>query len=183
MSADDFLILTALAVIVLVALALLLAGGGLLLTASAMNRTGEGNVQRPLDLLDRQWHFERSLYRHHRIAGTIIIAASAYFLWQVVSEDLLMWSGIGLWQPLLWLLIIGNAFNLAIGIVVTVRPSRLKPLEAVANRWFPVDSRTLGRVLARHPRLRGLLLLAVALVALGGAAVLLVERLQEITGP
>lgn len=181
MTAADVLILTALLVIVLIALALLLAGGGLLLRSINTPDASTQEFERPLDLLDRQWHLESLLYRHHRLSGTVIIVASTFFLWQVIAKDLLsVWPAIGLWQPLWWLLIIGNTFNLVIGLIVVFRPSQLKPVEAIANRWFPVDSRHLARLLARHPRLRGLILLVIALVALGGAGLLLIERVQVI---
>lgn len=180
MNSADVLILTALTVIVLLALALLLAGAGLLVRALIAPQGGSGKSERPLDLLDRRWHLEHLVYRHHRLAGSAIVAASAFFLWQVAALGFRVdWPGSSLWTSLWWLLIAGNILNLAIGLVVAIRPSHLKPLESVANRWFPVDSRNLGRMLSQKPRLRGLLLLVGAGVALVGAGVLLIERLQQ----
>lgn len=179
MTPTDLLVITALVIVALVAIALLVAGAGQL----ARVASGRGPDAMPpgatLDVLDRQWHLERLLYRHHRLVGIAIMGGAAFFIWQVLGRGLL--SALPpAWHPLWWTLVAGNALNIAIGAVLTVRPSRLKPVESLANRWIAVDGRHLTGWLATHPVLRGFFLLAIAVLALATAALLLADRVESI---
>lgn len=141
--------------------------------------------------LDRMlWNLEPRIYRHHRIAGTLLAAAAAYVLWQwafaydrehalrVLAPRLqglgLDWLAIGLE----WVVVLVHAGALLLGAVIVVRPSLLKGLERAANQWHkhgdwvealdrPRD--VADRWFALHPRLLGLIVLcasAFSLVAL-----------------
>lgn len=179
MTPADLLIITALVIVALVAVALLVAGGGLL--ARVASGRGPATMQpgATLDVLDRQWHLERRLYRHHRLVGIAIMGGAAFFIWQMLGQGLL--SALSpAWQPLWWTLLVGNALNMAIGAVLAIRPSRLKPVESLANRWIAVDGRHVTGWLAAHPLLRGLFLLAIAVFALATAALLLADRIENI---
>lgn len=176
MSSIDLLIVTALTVVMLVSVALLIAGIGLLLRGLSGRRPSESAPEPSLALLDRQWHIERLLYRHHRITGLVIIGAAAYFLWQTFHRELLGHIAVD-WQPAWWLLVAGSGINLIIGSIIILRPSGLKPVESMANRWFPLDTRKLVVWLNARPGLRGVLILITALLALIAAATLLLERI------
>lgn len=175
MSAVDILIITILLVLALVGLGLLLAGAGM--TVQALTGRDKGLPQAWFEL-ERQWHIERLVYRHHRISGILILAAAAFFFWQFTTHG--VFSAAGNWQPLALALAVGNAINALIGLVILFRPSGLKPIETAANRWFAVDTHHLGEQLRTHPRLRGLLIVLVALILLSGALLLLGERIEPV---
>lgn len=95
--------------------------------------------------IDQPHYIERLIYRHHRKAGIALMAAAAWWLWLL--------SPLAPWRAFLSLtwhylkLVFGSAdfvllatSGLALGVLVTgllllLRPSLLKPLESVANRW------------------------------------------------
>jgi len=148
------------------------------------------STRRALHPLDRPIAVERHLYRHHRLLGALLTAGSLYATWRLATayDEARLVAALRpeLPAPLAgalltgWtvFLLLGNLAALAAGIAVLVRPSALKGLEAWANRWIstrqalrfldvPHDGP--DRLVARHPRLAGALLLAAALW-LGAAA-------------
>lgn len=127
--------------------------------------------------LDEQRSFERLFYRFHLLMGIFIIVGSLYslwFIWQLQGGELLFLLP-ALKNPvlldilqsaLIYLLLLGNLVAFVIGVVVLVRPSLLKNLEAWSNRWVDsdrvlksVDRRVdiSERIIHGHPRLFGLL--------------------------
>lgn len=127
--------------------------------------------------LDEQQHFERLFYRHHVLMGLLIVAGSLYslwFIWRLQGGELAALLPV-MANPVLQeivqvslacFLLAGNLFALLVGLVVLLRPSLLKGLEAWANRWVASDQ-ALGRLdrqvdvaermVPGHPRLFGLL--------------------------
>lgn len=178
MSPFDILIITALLTLLVLGLGLLLAGAGVTLQAIMGERGQPGSLGRAWTAVEQQWRIEHFIYRHHRISGAVIMLASAFFFWQFATLGIFSGSPLdSAWELPIWLLVAGNAANLVVGLIVFFRPSRLKPIEAVTNHWFAVDSRSVANRLAMHPRLRGLLILLAAVVVLAGTGVLLTERL------
>ena len=141
-------------------------------------------TQRALEPLERPIAVERRLYRHHRLAGALIVAGAAFALWRLALhyEEARLVTALAprLPAPLAGALLtgwtaflaLGNLAALAVGLALLARPSALKDLESWANRWVPAG-RALGfldvprdgpdRLVARHPRLTGALLLVAAL--------------------
>ncbi len=135
------------------------------------------------DSLDRPRYQERFIYKHHRVAGALIITGAVYTLFMMFERiDISMlvsqlpqignrfWSE-WLYGALYALVISANLLALLIGLIVLVRPSVLKILETHMNKWVVTgkDLKKLDKshdialdILPGNPRLFGLA------VALGG---------------
>ena len=172
MTPGDILMLTALFVVMLVAMAILLAGMGLVAQALL------GPVSPPNETVrdTRPWRVERLVYRHHRIAGTLITLGSAWFLWQFFQGPI---NGLAdpTWSMFWWGLAAAHACTLLIGLVILLRPSRLKPIESLANRRYELGLGTPGITATRRPAVHGLLIAFIAAVVLVGMSLLLLDRL------
>ncbi len=172
MTPGDILMLTALLVVMLVAMALLVSGLGLVAHALL------GPVSPPNETVrdKRPWRVEHLVYRHHRIAGTLITLGSAWFLWQFFQGPI---NGLAdsAWSILWWGLAAAHACTLLIGLVILFRPSRLKPIESLANRRYDLGLTSAPVNATRSPALHGLLIAGIAAVVLVGMSLLLLERL------
>lgn len=133
------------------------------------------------DGINRPRYQERVFYRHHRLTGGVIVVISLICLYMlslyVEPADLvrklvsLADSEFGRWLmvSLYYLLLVCLALSVVIGIVVFLRPSLLKSVEAWSNRWVDTD-RTLEQldevheipptILPGRPRWFGLFVLA-----------------------
>lgn len=170
MTPPGILMLTLLVVVLVLALALLAGSLALLVNAGDPENAHHSGVRQALSELDRQWRIERWAYRHHRAFGLLIIVAGLVCIWQLVRLDLSAAA-----DPrilLAWLLLGGQALNLAIGILIFTRPSLLKPLEALGNRWHEFD---VPRRLP--PRLKATLLCLVAAMVAATSGLLLIRAL------
>lgn len=179
MTATELLILTVLLIGLLIALAVMVVGLAMVTSGSGdkPSEPGKAATPHPLAPLDHQWRIERLVYRHHRWSGLLIVAAACFFYWQAASVSLLL-SGPppGPWGILWWVVVVGNGANLAIGVVIFARPSRLKSLERQANRWYSLDRTSTGRpILPRQ--IRGLAFALAGAICVAGFASLLAERL------
>ncbi len=142
------------------------------------------STQRALEPLERPIAVERRLYRHHRLVGAVLTAGSLYTTWRLATayDEARIVAALrpDLPAPLAGALLtgwtaflaLGNLAALAVGLALLARPSALKDLEAWANRWIStrralrfldVPHNGPDRLVARHPRLTGALLLAAAL--------------------
>jgi hypothetical protein len=141
-------------------------------------------------LLDEPRRADPFFYRHHYIVGVVLIAATLYFYWAyATSMDAAALAAIYAGQlpavvldilagVLMTVLVIGNGLGFALGVVMLVRPSLLKPLETHANAWTDTDraSDKLNRrdnrpegMAHRYPRRLGVIIL-VATVYIGAVA-------------
>jgi hypothetical protein len=143
-------------------LALIAGGGGLLLSDTP-------GVRRMRGLFERTQRIERVIYRHHRLFGGGIVAGASLLLALlgarhagVFGATAPIGAGIRALVSLAWVL---AAVALVIGVVVLVRPSALKGVEALANRWISLPA-------PPPPALRkaGILLLIAGIACLGVAA-------------
>jgi hypothetical protein len=167
----------------------LAAGAGLLIADERMLRERSALRRWLLEidliaLFDRRRSIERVLYRHHRAFGAaVIVAAIAWLvtLWALNDHPLAMTVLAKILRPLdveaviltSWVLAV---FALGIGLILLIRPSALKKLEAAANRWvepFPpsnngtVPAETgVNWVILRAPHFVGVFLFAAGLVCL-----------------
>ena len=136
-------------------------------------------------LLDRRRTIERYLYRRHRAFGAAVVAgavASLVTLWQLRDQSLaagVLPGTLGAWgvKALILTSWASAIFALGIGMILVIRPSALKALEAVANRWIalfpaagdpgaPAGEDFITRLVLRAPRLTALLLLAAGIACL-----------------
>lgn len=104
------------------------------------------------DFLNRPRYQERAFYRHHRLFGSLIVIFSVFCIYMLgiyLGEARLMnvmhrltSSEFGRWLilDLYYILLAGLVISLVTGIVILVRPSVLKNLEAKANRWLNTDT-------------------------------------------
>lgn len=121
------------------------------------------------EVFERPRRIERFIYRHHRLCGSAIVAGALVLLALLGAGQARLLSTVWLGgyggraaMLLVWAL---AAAVLVIGIIVLVRPSALKGIEALANRWIQLFPATV-----LTPRQIGVLLLAAGLFCLGVAA-------------
>jgi hypothetical protein len=134
MNSADILLITILVVLAILSLGLLVGTMGLLIRYHGQKEPADFGIRQVLGLLDKRWHLERWFYRHHRPCGLIIITTAGFCAWQLVVS-LPPHGEHTIQAVLLTAILAGQALNGAIGIMVLVRPSILKPIEARANRW------------------------------------------------
>lgn len=103
------------------------------------------------DALDRPRQVERIVYRYHRWFGFIILVAAGYCLYiflmnmdmQRMIRILPVVGNPGfsewLYEMLYYILISANTLALVAGLIMLIRPSLLKNLEAISNRWIASD--------------------------------------------
>ena len=123
-------------------------------------------------LLNRYQRIEKPLYRHHRLVGAALTAGALTLLTLIGKFSHLYatsaWGQIlGVRLAILFAWALG-LMALIIGIFLLVRPSALKGVETLANRWvtpFPSSMRTnsspgkVNPLILRFPRRAGILLL------------------------
>jgi hypothetical protein len=144
--------------------------------------------------LDEPRQSERLFYRHHKAVGALVTAGAVFVLWRwlfAVPKASVKIFMLGHHTNPLWdwlppavdaLIVVLHVFVLAIGVIITVRPSLLKNIEKTANQWHrgpqaPLDVvvTTLDTSFALYPRLGGLLLVSAA----GGCLVYLLPVLLD----
>lgn len=170
----------ALLALVVIALAFFVAGLLLFLKpgASTPQNVEPGGLRRLLEPLERPRRIESALYRHHRLTGALIVIGSVFFLWRMATAGLFSGSALDAsLGPLVAMLVVGNAIAFVIGVIVFARPSWLKPAEAWSNQWVGWESGAMRQWMSEHPRLRGLLVMAVSAYCFLGFGSLLVERI------
>lgn len=162
------------------AAAALLLGIGLLVMPGRTSAVLERSYQFPTGL-DRTVFWERFFYRHHWSLGGLIIVGAAYIIAMLLTFDdppriaaAFGVSGAGelaiiLIESLRAVLLLCSVLALPFGAVIFIRPSLLKAVERVANRWIktPTPRVTAAAPLA-HPRWWGLFFVAGALYTLAG---------------
>lgn len=140
------------------------------------------------ETLDRPRYQERAIYKYHKVFGGLIFLGAIYSMVMLIMQvDVTMvidqfpvivdgfWSE-WFYTVLYYLLLAANGFAVLAGIVVFIRPSLLKDIEAVMNKWIASEQR-LRKLDERHeislailpgnPRLFGLA------VTLAGAYIML----------
>jgi len=152
------------------------------------------SLRRSLRPLEVPVASERGFYRRHRAFGLIVVAGAIYALYRWALsfdraallrylEAVVGWDAAWLVQTGETVFVLFHALLLPLGIVLVVRPSLLKGLEARSNRWL--STRRAGRPLdlphggvdrfaERHPRLTGAVVLIGAVYALTALTLALV---------
>ena len=137
--------------------------------------------------LDKPHYQERAIYRHHRIIGGLIVLGACYTMISLLNVDLeTMRTGLASYGNPFWtewiftvvyyLLISGNFVAIIMGLVVFIRPSLLKDIEKLMNKWIVSDEglkkldhihEVPANILPGKPRLFGVI------VALGGLYIMM----------
>ena len=153
------------------------AGVSLLLMAASQSLAGlmKNNL---LEVFERPRRVERFIYRHHRLFGGAIAAAALLLLvFMGVDPYRMVETNVWRFAPGAQATLIAVygliVFALIIGIYVGIRPSALKGVEALANRWiepFPKDVSGVAPLNVRRNFIRGMLLLLTGLSCLVAAA-------------
>lgn len=135
-------------------------------------------------ILDRPYFIERIIYRHHRKAGAMLIAASMLWLWLL--------SPLSVWHQFLTLtweyltrmlasdhlltILVSSIFSLTtlvVGLLLIIRPSLLRPLETRANRWItqPATSESTPKqpLIMYTRKITGMILLLTGIASLWSA--------------
>lgn len=169
--------LMALQTLVVVVAALLVAAGGALLVAPqwALSRAAAWLVP-DASARGAGISLERVFYRHHRPIGTVIVLGAVYILYflvfhfspAAVSDLLLAGLPIGTLKPMLvqltqLLLFFGALLAFAVGLLLAVRPSALKPVESLAHRPLAVPGWQRLLTHATYGRVAGAMLMALGL--------------------
>ncbi len=126
------------------------------------------------EVLERQRFVERFIYRHHRLFGSAIVAGALVLLALLGAGQARFgtaWLGRSGGRDAVFLVWALAVAALVIGIIVLVRPSALKGVETLANRWiqlFPaieLTSRQIGALFL----VLGIVCLVTAARIVGGA--------------
>jgi hypothetical protein len=181
----------------------LLAGLLLIFNSPLFFRIGERmnvwiSTRKATDTLDAPITIERAVYRAHRLVGALILAGALFTLYVVLFRfkgPELVWAMaqffrliIASWvaESLRIFLIVANGAAAAFAIVMLIRPSALKHVEAWANRRYSgseglqaweTPRPAVDNVVQANPRLTGLLL------TLAGAFVSLVLGYSRLLAP
>lgn len=109
------------------------------------------STEKATNVLDQQHKIERTIYRHHRLMGALIVVGGVYTLYilnfafnQKVTVAIL---GNGKNNHLIeWILEstvlafnLGCAAALVVGVILLVRPSLLKGMESGLNHWVGTE--------------------------------------------
>ena len=181
MSATTILILTVLVLVLVLAVALLAGSLALLLGRPREDELRGGGLIAALRVLDRQWQVERLIYRHHRLFGVIVLLTGTFCLWQLGRADLIaLLDGSSTASALLWILLLGQGFNLVVGLVILLRPSLLKPVESLSNRWHGSDPN--GGTRGEDVRSTAVVLSVVGLLVVLVTATLIIHQISDLLG-
>jgi hypothetical protein len=105
------------------------------------------------DAMDKPRYQESLIYRHHRIAGSLIVLGAAYTLLMLIARaDISAFAGIfptvinPFWSEWFYgalysMLLVANMLAIVVGLIVLIRPSILKGIEMTLNRWIVPESR------------------------------------------
>lgn len=148
-------------------------------------------TEKATNALDKQHKIERTMYRHHRLAGALIMAGSVYTLY-ILNFAFNQKATVAIlgdrknYFLIEWLLEatvltfnIGSVTALVVGVILLIRPSLLKGFESTLNHWVNTEKSLktldtmryrLDHFIASHIRIAGVM------VMVGSIYVLIVLR-------
>lgn len=100
------------------------------------------------DFIDKPRHIERVVYHYHHLFGAVILLGAGYCMYeflyhintQIFVRNLPVIGNVRfsawLYEIVYYLLIVANGLALIVGLIILVRPSLLKGMESIANRWI-----------------------------------------------
>jgi len=101
--------------------------------------------------LDRSISIERWFYRHHRPMGLLIVLGAGYILvyfgwlldWPRALQLLSRYVPVILLETVVDIFLLNGVLALVTGFIVWLRPSLLRTVEKIANRWLTTRRLTL----------------------------------------
>lgn len=170
----------------------LLTGAALVLNSALVLRISEKmnvwiSTREAMQLLDKPIEVERTVYRWHRLVGALILVGALFtlyvLLWRFNGPQVvdalakLLELGVakGVAESLRVFFVVVNVAALMIAVVMIVRPSALKSVEAWANRRYSpggnapaLETPRSGpdKLIRTHPRLLGTVLALAGLYVL-----------------
>lgn len=137
MTGYDIWLLSALVVMAITTLAYTLVSLAALLPSNGRDAAETATRPARAEAVDRTRRIERFVYRHHRVFGTTIVLGSLLYLWRIATIGLL-WPGADhpAWLSGLPALTVLHLLVLPFGTVMLIRPSLLKRIEEISNRWL-----------------------------------------------
>jgi hypothetical protein len=147
------------------------------------------SLRRSTKALETPRYVDRAFYNHHKILGVIVSLTSAYVLYYfstVYDTSLITGSmqhdgyddiyGV-LYDAIRIIMLLTGMSSLMIGVIVFIRPSKLKAFESWSNHW--VSTRRAARPLAKeqdqinqlvykNPRLVGIFFVCLSIYAASG---------------
>lgn len=193
MGVDNELYLWLVNSLLILGVVLFLLGLWILITPASFLRMGQAmskwiTTADYFEYLDKPHYQEREIYKHHRVIGALVFIGALYTLVMLalnMSVEAITialpavvnayWSE-WLYGSLYYILLTANFLTVIIGAVIFTRPSLLKGVERVLNRWIDPEGRLKKlderheialEVLPGNPRLFGLA------VTLGGLYIML----------
>lgn len=145
------------------------------------------SFRRSTKFLEVPVNIDSMFYRHHRVVGVIVTLTSAYVLYYfslvydaaLIAEYLTgsVYASVVdiLINTLRLFMLFSSVFILLIGIVIFIRPSQIKTVEAWANRWvstrqasrkLSVERNQVNQLVYKYPRITGMVIISLSLYAL-----------------
>jgi len=135
-------------------LAGLLMGIAMLLRPEQLKRVNDHfsrwvSAEKVTEPLDRPRWTERFFYRHHRLVGSVVFLGAAFILYTFLfNYNVRRIAGAlasrywGLLDVLIGVVVVFSALAGMIGLLVLMRPSVLRDIEKISNRWVSTDGMT-----------------------------------------
>jgi hypothetical protein len=147
------------------------------------------SLRRSTKALEMPRYVDRAFYNHHKILGCIVTLTSAYVLYyfSMVYDTSIITGSMAhdgynyvyavLYDAIRIIMLLTGVSSLVIGVIVFIRPSRLKSIESWSNRW--VSTRRASRSLVeekdqinqlayKNPRLVGIIFVCLSIYAAVG---------------
>ena len=111
--------------------------------------------------MDKVHFIESKIYRSHHAVGAVMLLLSLitlYLVLFVIGDQPILQHSIESGESMSgWLLemtlvmaTLGGVIGVCFGVVILLRPSMLKPLEAWGNRWFHLPEELLDKEMGQH---------------------------------
>ena len=159
--------------------------GILLLACPGMAARMNLPLNQALPWLKSCFHLERYYYRHHKISGPLTIAGGVMLVWVSLFFSRQAFDGFDdnemffiLYEVMVIMFFIAGAGITVFGLIVSVRPSLLKPFESWANQpltrelifyYFRSFRKKFSSTTAKYPRILGLAAAASGLILIAAA--------------
>jgi len=144
------------------------------------------SLRRSTKVLETPRYIDHAFYNHHQILGTIVTLTSAYVLYYfslVFDADIITGSMAHdgyddvfsvLLNAIQITMLITGVVSLVIGVIVFIRPSRLKTFETWSNHWVSTrratrslaeDKDQINQMAYRNPKLVGIIFVCLSIYA------------------
>jgi hypothetical protein len=111
------------------------------------------NTEHFFDAINRPRYQERVIYRYHHLVGISVIVCTVICIYmmlfytdvtQIIDKLLLMTDSVfakTVLASLYYALVCANMLAFIVGLILVIRPSVLKRMEGISNRWFETEKK------------------------------------------